>query len=131
MDFFLLHRYAVFMQSCFSLTTSDSYGIVMGPTLRTIMNSSYYYEYRENIHLGVELTPASVSRVWLRARIWPSAGWLTHHFLRPQGVISSGFYLLSGGGLLLGAWGSPADGAERIFGITRRVWASALWPEPP
>ena len=30
----------------------------MVPTLRTIMNSSYYYEYRENIHLGVKLTPA-------------------------------------------------------------------------
>ena len=31
--------------------------IVMVPTLQTIMNSSYYYEYRENIHLGVKLTP--------------------------------------------------------------------------
>ena len=30
----------------------------MVPTLRTIMNSSYYYEYWENIHLGVKLTPA-------------------------------------------------------------------------
>ena len=30
----------------------------MIPTLRTIMNSSYYYEYGENIHLGVKLTPA-------------------------------------------------------------------------
>ena len=30
----------------------------MVPTLQTIMNSSYYYEYRENIHLGVKLTPA-------------------------------------------------------------------------
>ncbi len=29
----------------------------MVPTLRTIMNSSYYYEYWENIHLGVKLTP--------------------------------------------------------------------------
>ena len=27
--------------------------------LWTIMNSSYYYEYRENIHLSVKLTPAS------------------------------------------------------------------------
>ena len=27
---------------------------VMVPTLRTIMNSSYYYEYRENIHLGLK-----------------------------------------------------------------------------
>ena len=34
------------------------YVIVMVPTLRTIMNSSYYYEYRENIHLSVKLTPA-------------------------------------------------------------------------
>ena len=25
----------------------------MVPTLRTIMNSTYYYEYRENINLGV------------------------------------------------------------------------------
>ena len=30
----------------------------MVPTLQTIMNSSYYYEYQENIHLGVKLTPA-------------------------------------------------------------------------
>ena len=30
----------------------------MVPTLQTIMNSSYYYEYWENIHLRVELTPA-------------------------------------------------------------------------
>ena len=32
--------------------------IVMVPTLRTIMNSSYYYEYQENSHLGVKLTLA-------------------------------------------------------------------------
>ena len=31
---------------------------VIIPTLRTTMNSSYYYEYRENTHLGVQLTPA-------------------------------------------------------------------------
>ena len=31
---------------------------VMVPTLRTIKNSSYYYEYQENIHLGVKSTPA-------------------------------------------------------------------------
>ena len=30
---------------------------VMVPTLQTIMNSSYYYEYWENIHLCVKLTP--------------------------------------------------------------------------
>ena len=30
----------------------------MVPTLRTITNSSYYYEYQENIQLGVKLTPA-------------------------------------------------------------------------
>ena len=30
----------------------------MVPTLRTIMNSSYYNEYWENIHLGVRLTTA-------------------------------------------------------------------------
>ena len=27
---------------------------VMVPTLRTIMNTSYYYESRENIHLSVK-----------------------------------------------------------------------------
>ena len=32
--------------------------IVMVPTLRTIMNSFYYYEYQENIHLGIKFTPA-------------------------------------------------------------------------
>ena len=31
---------------------------VMVPTLWTIMNSSYYYEYRENIDLGDKLTLA-------------------------------------------------------------------------
>ena len=30
------------------------YDTVMVPTLRTIMNSFYYYEYRKNIHLGVK-----------------------------------------------------------------------------
>ena len=30
----------------------------MLPTLRIITNFSYYYEYQENIHLGVKLTPA-------------------------------------------------------------------------
>ena len=30
----------------------------MVPTSWTIMNSFYYYEYEENIHLGVKLTPA-------------------------------------------------------------------------
>ena len=30
----------------------------MVPTLRTIMNSPHYYEYWENIQLGVKLTPA-------------------------------------------------------------------------
>ena len=71
------------------------------------MKSSYPYEYRENIHLDVELTPASVSRVWLRARICPSAGWLTHYFLRPQGAITPGFYPL------------------------RRGWVYCLAPEDP
>ena len=32
-----------------------------------------------------------------RARVWPSAGLLTHHFLRPQGGPPSGFYPLMGG----------------------------------
>ena len=32
--------------------------IVMVHTLQTMMNSSYYYEYQENIHFGVKLTPA-------------------------------------------------------------------------
>ena len=31
---------------------------VMVHTLWTIMNSSYYYEYRENIHLSIKSTPA-------------------------------------------------------------------------
>ena len=31
----------------------------MVPTLRTIMNCSHYYGYRENIHLDVKLNPAS------------------------------------------------------------------------
>ena len=76
--------------------------IVMVPTLRTLRNSSYYYEYWEDIHLGVELTLATVSCVSLRARIWPSAGWLTHHFLRPQGAISQAFTSLCGVGFI--AW---------------------------
>ena len=29
----------------------------MVPTLQIMMNSSYYYEYWENIHLSVKLTP--------------------------------------------------------------------------
>ena len=98
------------------------------PTLWTIMNSSYHYEYQENIHLGIELTPASVSRVWLRARIWLSAGWLTHHFLRPQGAIPPGFYPLMGMSLLSGTWSAPnkgnADRAKGIFGNAGRVWAA-------
>ena len=32
--------------------------VVMVPTLRTIMKSSNYYEYQENIHFSVKLTPA-------------------------------------------------------------------------
>ena len=28
---------------------------VMVPTIQTIVNSSYYYEYQENIHLSVKL----------------------------------------------------------------------------
>ena len=40
--------------------TNTKGNTIMVPTLQTIMNSSYYYEYRENIHLGVELTPAGI-----------------------------------------------------------------------
>ena len=40
------------------LSTYSALDIVMLPTLRTIMNSSYYYEYQENIHLRVVLFPA-------------------------------------------------------------------------
>ena len=29
----------------------------MVPTLQTIINSSYYYEYQEKIYLGVKFTP--------------------------------------------------------------------------
>ena len=37
----------------------------MVPTLRTTMNSSSYYEYRENMHLGVKLLPANTLAVRL------------------------------------------------------------------
>ena len=36
------------------ISNEFTFHIVMVPTLRTIMNSSYYYEYQENIHLGVK-----------------------------------------------------------------------------
>ena len=36
----------------------ETYVIIMVPTQQIIMNSSYYYEYRENIHLGVKLNLA-------------------------------------------------------------------------
>ena len=80
----------------------------MVPTLRAIMNSSYYYECRENINLGARLTPAR--------------------------AVSPGFYPLLGVGLLLGAGGATnkgnAIGAEGIFGNARREWATALQPDP-
>ena len=57
-------------------------------------------------------------------------------FLRPQGALPPGFYLLRMGlGLLPGAWVTPnkgnAEGAEGIFDHARRVWASTLRPDPP
>ena len=70
-----------------------------------------------------------------RARIWPSTGLLTHHFLRPQGAIPRAFTTLRGLGLLPGAWGTPnkenANGAKGIFGNAGCVWAAALRPDPP
>ena len=49
------------MQNWSSILTQ----IVMVPTLRTTMNSSSYYEYRENMHLGVKLLPANTLAVRL------------------------------------------------------------------
>ena len=102
----------------------------MVPTLRTIMNSSYYYEYRENIHLGVESTPASVSCVWLGHRFgWVLACWLN---ISPslRGPSPQTFAPLWGRlGLLPSTWGTTikgnANGAEGIFGNARHVW---VWP---
>ena len=42
----------------FKLTVLFASLSVNVPTLQTIMISSYYYKYRENIRLGVKLTPA-------------------------------------------------------------------------
>ena len=58
----------------------------------------------------------------------------TGDFLRPQGAIPPGLYPLCGGFI---AWRlrrpkkGNADGAEGIFGLAGRVWASALRPGPP
>ena len=57
----------------------------------------------------------------------------TGEFLRPQGAIPLAFSPFGGLGLLPGAWGAPkkgnADGAEGIFDLAGRVWASALRPD--
>ena len=58
----------------------------------------------------------------------------TGDFLRPQGAIPPGFYPLGAleisSGLRRPKKGN-ADGAEGIFGLAGRVWASALRPGPP
>ena len=100
------------------------------------MNSSYYYEYRENIHLRVESTPASVGRVWLgRGSGGVLAFWLNISSGLRGGASPQAFTPLWGVGLLPGAWGAPIkgnpDGAERIFGNAGRVWAAALRPVSP
>ena len=53
----------------------------------------------------------------------------TGDFLRPQGAIPQAYTPF--GGVI--AWHSKkgnADGAEGIFGLAGRVWASALRPDP-
>ena len=63
---FLLHKNTWKIELIMSNSTTWNYltvckqmiDTVMVPTLWTIMNSSYYYEYWENIYLGVKLTLA-------------------------------------------------------------------------
>ena len=56
----------------------------------------------------------------------------TGDFLRPQGAITPGLYpLRGGGGYCLAPKKGNADGAEGIFGLAGRVWASALRLGPP
>ena len=59
----------------------------------------------------------------------------TGEFLRPQGAIPPGLYPLRGVGFIAWHLRRPkkgnADGAEGIFGLAGRVWASALRPGPP
>ena len=59
----------------------------------------------------------------------------TGDFIRPQGAISPGLYPLRGVGFIAWRLRRPkkgnADGAEGIFGLAGRVWASALRPGPP
>ena len=54
----------------------------------------------------------------------------TGDFLRPQGAIPPSFYPIQWGGYCLAPEGN-ADGAEGIFGLAGRVWASALRPGSP
>ena len=53
----------------------------------------------------------------------------TGEFLRPQGAIPQAFTPF-GGGYSLAPEGN-ADMVEGIFGLARRVWASALRPDSP
>ena len=59
----------------------------------------------------------------------------TGDFLRPQGAIPPGLYPLRGVGFIAWRLRRPkkgnTDGAEGIFGLAGRVWASALRPGPP
>ena len=66
----------------------------MVPKLRTVMNSSCCYNYREIIHLGVG-SPSSVSRVWLghgSGRVL--AGWLTISSGLRGPILQAFFYCL-------------------------------------
>ena len=55
----------------------------------------------------------------------------TGDFLRPQGAIPPRYYPLRGGGLLPEApKKGNANGAEGIFDLAGRLWASALRPGP-
>ena len=85
----------------------------MVPTLQTIMNSSYYYEYRENIHLSVKLTPASVSHVWLvHLTFSPASGGHSPRLLPPYRR-------------------EMPTGLEVFLTNAERVWAAALRLDPP
>ena len=59
----------------------------------------------------------------------------TGEFLRPQGAIPQAYTPFGGVGFIAWRLRRPkkgnADGAEGIFGLAGRVWASALRPGPP
>ena len=72
----------------------------MVPTLRTIMNSSYYYEYQENIHVGVKLIPHYFcTPTWIPARFyWRSWTFIykkSYYLLLSTHTASDPLFLLS------------------------------------